>query len=160
MTAIPEEQYIAAISIDGVWYHDIVPRSQPIDLEKEDLFYADELEDGMVVIREAARRSHEDAESDSLPVTNRWCIIRKIRVDKDFNGADAMFFIGEYADGQKAVRHSSMADGWVVKMDSIPVHEPRKMMSTYICPQGCGQITTDVESPVCHVCDSTMGMVP
>jgi hypothetical protein len=105
--------------VNGIIYLDVVPRMYRFNPETEDLFFADDLEEGMLVLVEKWRdRNAESSELSTveheLLITNRWCIIVDLRRDES-----NVYFIGEYDDGQRHIRTSTKTGGWYVRKDSI-----------------------------------------
>ena len=101
--------------------HEIVERDYFLDPETDDMFYSDELLDGMIVLIESDGRASIDPAYDNpiyVPmrlVKNRWCEVSKLRIE-----GDNVSFIGLYVDGDKQVRTHNKCIGWLVKKDSIP----------------------------------------
>lgn len=106
------------IEIDGIEYNDIVPQKYRFNPEIEDMIYGDDLKNGMVVLTEPAHRWDENSQHGkvmNILENNRWCVVSKVRIEKS-----GVYFIGVYADEQRAVRFSSPARGWLVMKNSIP----------------------------------------
>lgn len=107
------------VEIGGIAYANIIPRYYQMDPETDDLLYADELEDGMMVlIGEPEGRADEtnpEFFGMSLLNFNRWCKVSKLRLNHDI-----VTFIGVYPDGSKTRRVSDATMTWLVKKATIP----------------------------------------
>lgn len=113
------------LTINETVYDDIVPRTYRLDPETEELFYGEDLEEGLVVLleywqdRADEKMTASPNNAGNLLVQNRWCRVTDLR-----RQGDNSYFIGVYKDGHKTIRSSSNTTGWYVKKDSIP--EPTK----------------------------------
>lgn len=110
------------ITVDDREYVVVSHDRYPMDVETEDVLYAADLAEGMMVLREANRDKvgpgWEHNNINAL-TNNRWCTVTDLRFDED-----TMYFIGVYADGYKVVRQCGQMAGWYVKKDSIPERRP------------------------------------
>lgn len=109
-------------TIDGREYTNIVPKDYIMDPVTEDLYYGDELDDGMVVLVEQGYRNDEDFPTlyRRLLMTNRWCTVTKARQAMDGMGGEevvkTVHFVGLYSDGTKEFRSYPPGVGWLVKI--------------------------------------------
>lgn len=119
---------------DSVWVtirdekYLVVPKNQIFHPGFARFYYADELEEGMVVLVESRLRGDEKSSSPEyhqLLIHNRWCKVTRVREHND-----ELVFIGVYDDGSIAVRRSDLVDGWLVKKSSIPALSSVPMTST------------------------------
>mgnify|MGYP001569179396 CR=1 FL=1 len=113
------------LTINETVYDDIVPRTYRLDPETEELFYGEDLEEGMMVLLEDWQDRTDEELTGSLTnvgnllVRNRWCRVTDLRRQGNIS-----YFIGVYKDGHKTIRSSSNTKGWYVKKDSIPKNDP------------------------------------
>lgn len=132
MTTVNNPEFVV-IPIEGSdEVHSFVPLDYRMNPETEDLLYADELQEGMMVlVSDSAEREDPfrainapDMVVHTLPALrkrNRWCRVTKFRKLETVEGSGyySIRFIGVYEDGERIVRSSSPAKGWLVKLDSI-----------------------------------------
>lgn len=129
-TSSSERKFI----VPGLNYDEIAGMDQPMDPETEDLLFADELQNGMMVLVESVHRHNDidprDKSGCQLRKANRWCEVTKLRIGTEMgsNGIlrnKTVSFIGRYSDGDLQVRTYGAETGFVVKKDSIPAVEVR-----------------------------------
>lgn len=128
-------------------YDEIVSRDYRMNPNIEDVIYADELEDGMVVLPVSTYRQNENSpmlqqNSEALLRQNRWCVITKLRkelevievpkqdlVTEMIDGTEEVVaikkvtFIGVYNDGDKQIQSSPPEQGWLVRTDKKSLAE-------------------------------------
>lgn len=128
-------------------YDEIVSRDYRMNPNIEDVIYADELEDGMVVLPVSTYRQNENSpmlqqNSEALLRQNRWCVITKLRkelevievpkqdlVTEMIDGTEEVVaikkvtFIGVYNDGDKQIQSSMPEQGWLVRTDKKSLAE-------------------------------------
>jgi hypothetical protein len=111
-------------TINGVEYTDIVPMYWQYNTETDDLIFGKDLREGMEVVPNSDGRRHlSNTYHDGKPlhVTNRWCVVGEIVKRYGPNGNHlGITFMATFEDGNKAVLHSDLTAGWVVKRSSIP----------------------------------------
>lgn len=110
------DQFVT-LTIEGKEYTDIVPHDYKMDPETETLLYADELENGMMVLVEDGRsvdttRAYNN--SNQMLNRSRWATVHRLRAEES-----GMYFIAVYSDGDMCIRQSKATSGWFVKKDSI-----------------------------------------
>lgn len=106
------------ITIDNFTYDDIVAKHRLTEPTTEDVIYGDELENGMrVLVESACRYDDRVLVVNEIAVTNRWCVVTKLRKKE----GEKITFVGLYDNDERHVRTSAASDGWVVKLDSIPI---------------------------------------
>lgn len=111
-------------------YTDIVPKNYKMDPETEDLIYADDLENGMRVLVAEGRLREDvahDVNNSLILVRNRWCTVKRFRAEET-----GMYFIGVHDDGDMCIRQAAPTQGWLVKKDSIPVHDEETDESDFV----------------------------
>lgn len=108
------------VTIDGVVYDNIVPKNYRMDVREEDLLYADDLRNDMVVlVGDAVERQDEtnvDDPSHLLIYRNRWASVKRLRHEPS-----GIYFILQYSDGDMIIRQTVPTSGWIVKRSSIVV---------------------------------------
>jgi hypothetical protein len=111
-----------------------VDRFYEMDPEFDDLIFGTELRDGMVVLIEDSllRGDPERAFRGDTPLgekyeiarcreANRWCTVTRLSLAPRAGYEPLVRFIGEYADGTKAIRQYSSDYAWLVKRASLDV---------------------------------------
>jgi hypothetical protein len=131
-------EFVPYLEIDDEGYTDVVPRYYKMNSVTEDLIYGDEIAEGMKVLVGEWRARYDESEptlhNAGLLTHNRWCTVTKLRI------IDRMvYFIGEYADGQKVRRDSNSMTTWIVKKSSVPTREEPADHHPNRCPGDCAQ---------------------
>lgn len=116
------DEFVDYIEIGEKSYKDVVPRYYEMNPYYDDLLWADELVDGMLVLHSnTGSRFDEDNPTlygAGLLENNRWCTVNKLRTDEGL-----VHFVGVYSDGLMRIRRSQATTGWLVKKNSIPKRE-------------------------------------
>lgn len=114
------------VTIDGVVYDNIVPKNYRMDVRVEDLLYADDLRNDMVVlIGDVGERQDETNVDDPSPLLiyrNRWASVKRLRHEPS-----GIYFILQYSDGDMIIRQTVPTSGWIVKRSSIVVTPQRQI---------------------------------
>lgn len=105
-----------------------VPKDYVVDQATEKVLRGSQLQNGMMVLI-LSSNVREDLQSrygsphivDRARVTNRWCEVTDLRIDRS-KPNPLLMFIGVYNDGSVASRQYSLAYDWIVKLSSMREH--------------------------------------
>jgi hypothetical protein len=86
------------------------------DSETEEMLYADQLQNGMVVLVQASLRRSPNSDPFEVEKYNLWCEVSKFRTSND---GTQVHFVGIYANGDQHFRQQQATQGFLVQKESI-----------------------------------------